>query len=178
MAAVPTLADDTLLLGAFTFEDVAPQLAGEDEEHARRFGWYPQRSTEETVRKAISGWQEDWEHDGLTRAFAARETESGKLVGGCQLRLRGDEVAQLSYWSFPSHRRSGYASRAVSLVCRFAFSSLGIERIEALVEPDNAASIGVLQRNGFVEEGRLRNRWRLGTERRDMLLFSLLPSDL
>jgi hypothetical protein len=39
-------------------------------------------------------------------------------------------------------------------------------------------SRGVLRTVGFVEAGTLRERGRLGAERRDMVLFSLLPSDL
>ncbi len=34
----PRLSDGVLVLDAFTVRDVAAQLAGEDEEHARRFG--------------------------------------------------------------------------------------------------------------------------------------------
>jgi RimJ/RimL family protein N-acetyltransferase len=177
MPGAPRLSDDVVTLDTYTFDDVAAHVAGEDDEHANRFGWYPKRSTAETARAAISDWLDDWEHDGFTRAFAARAAKSGELIGGCQLRFRGEEVAQLSYWVFPSHRRHGHASRIVALACRFAFDSLGIERIEALVEPDNEASRGVLRRSGFVEEGLLRGRGRFGTERRDMVLYSLLPSD-
>ncbi|TMK71162.1 MAG: GNAT family N-acetyltransferase [Actinobacteria bacterium] len=53
-----------------------------------------------------------------------------------------------------------------------------VELRDDAVMPDNDASRGVLERVGFVEEGRLRNRGRFGSERRDMILFSLLPSDL
>jgi RimJ/RimL family protein N-acetyltransferase len=178
MTDTPSLSDGTVVLDAFTFDDVAEHLAGEDEEHARRFGWHPGRSTETTVRSAISNWIDDWKNDGLTRAFAARDADDGKLIGGCQLRFKGEEVAQLSYWVFPGYRRQGNGARIVALACRFAFSSLGIERIEALVEPDNEASRVVLRHNRFVEEGLLRNRGRFTDGRHDMVLYSLLPSDL
>jgi hypothetical protein len=35
--------------------DASAHLAGEDEEQARRFGWYPARLTLEGVRRAIQG---------------------------------------------------------------------------------------------------------------------------
>jgi RimJ/RimL family protein N-acetyltransferase len=171
------LRDDVVILDRFTPADVEAHVAGEDEEHARRFGWHPARSTAETARAAIQRWSDDWENDGMTRAFAARLLD-GTLVGGTQLRFKGEEVAQISYWIFPSWRRRGLAARVVRLACEFAFGSLGIERVEALIEPDNDASRRVLDKVGFVEEGRLRNRGRFGDERRDMILFSLLPSDL
>jgi RimJ/RimL family protein N-acetyltransferase len=174
---VPTLTDGVVVLDAFTLDDAAAHLAGEDEEHARRFGWFPRSSTPESVRNAVDRWQQEWRADGPTRALAARDATSSELVGGCELRLRGEEIAQLSYWVAPRHRRRGLATRIVRLVCEFAFRELGIERIEALVEPDNEASLGVVRAAGFVEEGVLRRRARFGDERRDMALYALLPSD-
>jgi RimJ/RimL family protein N-acetyltransferase len=177
MAAVPTLSDGVVLLDAFTLGDVAAHVAGEDEEHARRFGWYPDRSTDVTARAAIEEWLKDWVDDGPTRAFAARDAADRSLLGGCQLRFRGEETAQLSYWVFPAARRRGYAKRIVTLVSRFGFDRLGLERIEAIVEPDNVASRRVLEGAGFVEEGVLRRRGRFRDGRRDMVLYSFLPSD-
>jgi len=177
MAEGVELRDDAIVLNRFVIGDVDAHVAGEDEEHARRFGWYPARSTPETARAAIESWSDDWDNDGLTRAFAVR-TPEGELVGGAQLRFKGEEVAQFAYWIFPAWRRRGFGARAVRLACAYAFSSLGIARVEALVEPDNEPSRALLERVGFVEEGRLRDRGRFGHERRDMVLFSLLPSDL
>jgi RimJ/RimL family protein N-acetyltransferase len=177
MPEAPRLTDGVLVLDAFAFDDVPAHVAGEDDEHARRFGWFPLRSTEATARGAIQQWNADWANDGDTRSFAAREAASGELVGGCQLRFRGDGVMQLAYWIFPHRRGRGYAQRAVELVCGFAFDRLGIERVEAIVEPDNLASRGVLTAVGFVEEGVLRNRGSFPEGRRDMVMYSLLPSD-
>jgi hypothetical protein len=52
VATVPELRGDRILLNAHADEDAAAHAAGEDEETARRFGWWPARSTEETVRAA------------------------------------------------------------------------------------------------------------------------------
>jgi RimJ/RimL family protein N-acetyltransferase len=177
MADPPTLTDGAIVLDAFTEDDVVAHVAGEDDEHARRFGWYPERSTEETARAAIEDWRRDWETDGPTRAFAARRSEGRVLVGGCQLRLRSPDIAQLSYWVFPEHRRRGYASCMVRIVCDYAFDDLGVQRIEALVEPDNDASHGVVRSVGFVREGVLRKRSRYGDDLRDMVIYSYLPED-
>jgi hypothetical protein len=51
--------------------EVAAHVAGEDEETARRFGWWPAYSTEETVRAAYANWARNWQEDGPVRAFAA-----------------------------------------------------------------------------------------------------------
>lgn len=175
--AAPRLTDGTIVLNGHTLVDVEAHLAGEDEEQARRFGWYPARSTPESVRQAIERWQAEWESDGARRTFAVREARTGSLAGGCELRLQDDQIAEMSYWTFAAFRDRGFASHAVELLCRWAFAELAVERIELYVEPDNAASRAVALRAGFTEEGTLRQRERLGEERRDMVLYSRLPSD-
>lgn len=175
---VPELSDGVVILDGYALGDVAAHVAGEDEEQARRFGWYPRRSTAEGVRSAMRRWKRDWILNGPTRAFAMREASSRELAGGCQLRLREKRMAELSYWTFPQARGKGYATRAARLACSFAFSQLAVERIEAYAEPDNVASRRVLEKARFREEGRVREReLTAGGERRDMLLFSLLPHE-
>jgi RimJ/RimL family protein N-acetyltransferase len=150
--SVPALEDGVLRLDCYRPVDVSAHLAGEDEEQARRFGWFPRRSTEETVRAAIERWREEWRTGGTKLAWAARDTE-GSLVGGCELRLVGQGVAHISYWIFPPFRGRGWASRAVSLVARHAFDALGLRRIEAHIEPDNLASRRTVEVAGFCCEG-------------------------
>jgi hypothetical protein len=55
VAAVPELRSDRILLNAHTDEDVAAHVAGEDEETARRFGWWPRHSTEQGVASRLCG---------------------------------------------------------------------------------------------------------------------------
>lgn len=173
----PRLSDGVIALDRHTLADADAHLAGEDEEQARRFGWYPARSTPETVRRAIVRWQREWATGSPTRVFAIREPETGELAGGCEVRVRDNGLAEMSYWVFPPFRGRRYASRAVILACDWAFAELGVERMEIYVEPDNAASRSVALLAGFTEEGLLRARGRFGDERRDLVLYSRLPTD-
>jgi ribosomal-protein-alanine N-acetyltransferase len=75
-------------------------------------------------------------------------------------------------------RRRGLTTRAVTLLSRWALGQPSVGRLEALVAPDNAASIGVLVGVGFVREGTLRSYLPTGDGRADMLIFSLLADDL
>src|SRR4249920_3158745 len=50
-----------VILDGHVPEDVQPHLDGEDEETAHRFGWWPQRSTEATVRAAFQRWADEWQ---------------------------------------------------------------------------------------------------------------------
>ena len=169
------LSDDVVVLDAFTAADVVTHLAGEDEEHARRFGWWPVASTEDSVRRAFERWQRDWAMNGRTRAFAIRA--DAELVGGCELRLRIDGIVEASYWVHPRFRGRGFATRALRLVTEFAFAQLDAERAEIYVEVDNCASRAVAINAGYREEGVLRARQTIAGVRRDMVLYARLPNE-
>src|SRR6266571_3692807 len=51
--SAPILTDGVVVLDGHTLDDLDAHLAGEDEEQARRLGWYPASSTPETVRTAM-----------------------------------------------------------------------------------------------------------------------------
>jgi RimJ/RimL family protein N-acetyltransferase len=142
------LTDGVVVLEPHTLDDVTAHLAGEDEEQARRFGWWPNRSTEATVRRAIESWIEEWRIGGPTRAFACRV--DGTLVGGCELRLH-DDRSEASYYVFPDHRRRGYATRLLRLLVDWA----PVRPVELHVEPDNLASLAVARNVGFRRVGEL-----------------------
>lgn len=68
----------------------------------------------------------------------------------------------------------GLASRAVGLMIGFAFETLGLRRLEADVDPRNGPSLRLLERQGFVKEGLLRERWYQLGERQDSVFLGLL----
>lgn len=149
---VPELRGHRILLNAHTDEDAAAHVAGEDEETARRFGWWPKRSTEQTVRATYADWATNWHDNGPTRTFAARDPESGALVGGCELRIRPDGTGEVSYWTHAGKRGRGYARNALALLADYA-ASIGVTRLEAHIAPDNHASRRVAESAGFVQAG-------------------------
>ena len=147
-AGPPTLTDGVILLNGHGPADVGRHLAGEDEETARRFGWWPRRSTERSVLDAYESWARQWQHGGATRAFATRNAATGLLVGGCELRIRPDGSGEVSYWTHASQRGRGYASRSLRLLYEYA-ASIGVSMLESHVAPDNLASRRVSEAAGF-----------------------------
>jgi [ribosomal protein S5]-alanine N-acetyltransferase len=71
----------------------------------------------------------------------------------------------------------GLASEAVSQVLDWGFRALGLHRIEADIDPRNAASRRLLARLGFTSEGTLRERFFIGDEATDSEIFGLLAGD-
>lgn len=62
---------------------------------------------------------------------------------------------QGGYWLHPEHWGKGMAAQALQLVCNFLFKEVGVERVQAVVEPGNPPSIRVLEKCGFIREGLL-----------------------
>jgi RimJ/RimL family protein N-acetyltransferase len=150
----PCLTDGAIALDGYTAADTGAHLAGEDEEQARRFGWFPARSTPDTVAAAIAGWQRDWADDSGRHTFALRLLPGRDLAGGCEVRCTGDGCAEMSYWVFPAFRGRGLAARAVRLAADWAAAGLGTGVVRLAIEPDNAASMRVAAAAGFAPAGR------------------------
>ncbi|MCC6595314.1 MAG: GNAT family N-acetyltransferase, partial [Rhodanobacteraceae bacterium] len=85
--------------------------------------------------------------------------------------------AELGYALRPAYWRQGLATQMLTLALGHAFTALGLLRIEADVDPLNLASCRLLERLGFVREGLLRERWRVGGATQDSALYGLLARD-
>jgi ribosomal-protein-alanine N-acetyltransferase len=71
----------------------------------------------------------------------------------------------------------GYMTEANRAIIRFGFREMELNRIEAFTSPDNFASIKLLQRLGFKEEGLLREHYFKDNCMHDSLCFGLLRKE-
>lgn len=85
--------------------------------------------------------------------------------------------AEVGYALGRAHWGHGYIQEALHALLDYAFGVLDLHRIEADVDPRNAASIRTLERLGFQREGYLRERWQVGGEILDGLFYGLLRPD-
>jgi len=79
----------------------------------------------------------------------------------------------MSYWTFATYRRRGFATRAVRLAAGYGFDTLHVTQIELQIEPDNVASRGVARCAGFTEAGTIQMSPGSGAEPRTMLRYVL-----
>lgn len=98
------------------------------------------------------------------------------LIGTCTLFhfVRGSRRAEIGYALASAHWGQGYMHDALQTLLAFAFDELELNRLEADIDPRNAASARTLDRLGFVREGQLRERWVVGDEISDTDLYGLL----
>jgi RimJ/RimL family protein N-acetyltransferase len=107
------------------------------------------------------------------------ERSSGEVVGSVALSIdsRMHRRAELGYIVRRDAWGRGLASEAARLVVDFAFDRLGVNRVWAVCDPDNPASIRVLEKLGMTEEGRLREDLLVHGLFRDSLLYAVVAAD-
>ena len=122
-------------------------------------------------------WSKKESGQGLSMAITDPDTK--EALGMIYVGLRGMEGhGALGYWLVPSVQRRGLGTEAVNLVSRWILAETDVYRLVAYVEPTNTASIALLRKCGFTEEGLLRSFLSFDDGEFDALSFSLLSSDL
>ena len=101
------------------------------------------------------------------------------FVGNCTLHHlhEASRRAEIGYSLDRPHWGRGYMNEALQALVSHAFERLGLNRLEADIDPRNVASAKTLDRLGFVKEGHLRERWIVNGEVSDTWLYGLLRSD-
>jgi [ribosomal protein S5]-alanine N-acetyltransferase len=117
---------------------------------------------------------------GAGYSFTIADALTSEAVGQAGLWLRNLDEGRAStgYWVAARFRQRHYATAALGAISRWGLSLEGIHRVELYVEPWNEGSWRAAERVGYVREGLLRSWQQVGTERRDMYMYSLLPEDL
>lgn len=130
-------------------------------------------------RRRLRHYQRD-ARDDLGYAFLILETDTDMLLGGLTLsnvRRGVTQAATLGYWLGLPHAGRGFMTDAVRAVRPFAFETLRLHRLEAAVQPHNAASVAVLERAGFEREGLAKRYLKIDNAWQDHLLYALLVED-
>jgi [ribosomal protein S5]-alanine N-acetyltransferase len=146
-------------------------------------------------RDFLQPWEPLWPEDDLTLAafrrrirrydqemrddasypFFLLDAEDGLLMGGLNLtnvRRGAAAMASLGYWMGASHAGKGHMKEAVRMVTEFARLRLGLLRIEAACLPENAASLRLLEANGYEREGFARQYLNINGQWRDHVLLA------
>jgi RimJ/RimL family protein N-acetyltransferase len=117
----------------------------------------------------------------LRHAVAAKDPSNlaieadGYAVGAIGFVLGRDVErfsAEIGYWLGEPVWGRGIGTEALELVTRHAFDGMNLLRLFAVPFADNAASIRVLQKAGYVCEGRLRSSSVKYGEARDQFMFA------
>lgn len=147
--------------------------------------WEPTMPGSWLQRNAPAEWPGRWlqlrsaGRQGTTLPFGV--TVDGRFVGHVMV---GNVVrepllsAYVGYWVDSRVTGGGVITAAVALVVDHCLGPVGLHRLEATVRPENVASLRVLTKLGFREEGLFRRYLDVDGEWRDHLCFALTIEDL
>lgn len=118
---------------------------------------------------------------GLCCIFGVFHKQSGQLVGRIALTgISGGAFlnAYMGYAIDQAHNGQGFATMAVKYSVQHAFEQLGLHRIQAGVMPSNKASLRVLEKAGFREEGLAKHYLRINDRWEDHVLLAITQEDI
>ena len=137
----------------------------------------PSTDLEETRRRVQADI--DCEAKGQARFWSVRLRDTGETVGKCTL-FHWDEQnrrAEIGYILRRDLWGQGMMSEACEGLLRHAFETLGLHRVEADADVDNAGSIALLEKLGFQREGLLRMAANQRGTLRDCVILSVLATE-
>jgi RimJ/RimL family protein N-acetyltransferase len=148
MSQTPALGGDGVILRPLLLEDAAALFLALGDAEVQRFRAQPihanvaetQRYILETLQRSAAAW--------------AITQDGGQALGRLALRVDGDEGEFGIVIRAAAHRR-GLGLNALGLALTYAFEDLGLRRLRANIDSENAPSLALFARAGFVETARL-----------------------
>ena len=112
--------------------------------------------------------------------FFICDRASGRIAGVINLNciVRGFfQSAYLGYCVGQPFARRAYMTEGMKLVARYAFTQMGLHRVEANIQPDNLPSIALVKKCGFRLEGFSPRYLKIAGIWRDHERWALLADD-
>jgi ribosomal-protein-alanine N-acetyltransferase len=100
-----------------------------------------------------------------------------RFIGACGIHGVTEIQASIGYILNRSYWGHGYATEAAKALVDHLFNELGVHRVYASCDPENHASVRVLEKVGMSLEGRLRENMIIRGEYRDSLIFGILANE-
>jgi ribosomal-protein-alanine N-acetyltransferase len=173
----PTLKTERLLLRPATDADLPFVLNLFSRSETNMYSAYGDISTPAEAKQLFDAFLKPGSPTHFRLVADTRGT--GEAIGtlGLYAYSGASRRAELGYDLLREHWGRGLMTEAVGELLRYAFEEFGLNRVEATTDSENAASIRVLEKNGFRKEGLLRERHFYKERFHDELYFGLLATD-
>ncbi|HNT03003.1 MAG TPA: GNAT family protein [Bacillota bacterium] len=148
------------------------------DENVKRFiGWPLMKSLEET-RSYIEDMLK--RESAGTHLYASVALKSTREIIGTVMIFNFDREAnhaEIGYVFHSKHWGKGHGTESVALMCSFAFEILALHKIHARVVDANISSARILEKNGFLLEGRLKDHYFIDGRYYDSLIYGKFEAD-
>lgn len=148
---MPELETRRLRMRAFTKADADAHLRIISEAEFGRYFPPPPvfQPTRDSVLVGLGRFIEHWHQFGFG-VWALEPRGGGPLIGYCGLRrLPATDEIELLYGLDRAHWRGGLATEAARASLRYGFERVGLSRIMAVTDPQNAGSRRVMEKCGL-----------------------------
>ena len=175
---LPTIEAERIRLRWISADDVDAFYAIYSNPEVMRYWSTPPLANRDQARKLVDEIHESWKRRAILKWGIALRSDN-QLIGSITL-FNLDFThrrAEIGYALGREYWGHGYMNEALMTVLKYAFEVLELHRIEADVDPRNAASIKTVERLGFQREGYLRERWQVNGEIQDAYFFGLLRQE-
>lgn len=114
------------------------------------------------------------------QTWAIRQKNDRNLIGvfGYHDYESGSHKVEIGYWLAKPYWGQGIATRVVQRMCKRAFEEMNVQRIYAKAFARNRASVRVLEKAGFKQEGLLRKDFLKEGELLDVTLLAILRDEI
>lgn len=171
----PEIETERLILRAIMPEDVESIFdIFSKEEIMKYYGMYPIETTEQ-AEKLIHNLNCCFEKNiGIRWAIVLKK--DNKLIGTCGYHNwnKPHSRAEIGYELSDDYWGQGFMKEVLKAVIPFGFDNMDLNRIEALVYPENTSSNMLLKKIGFEKEGLLKEYTYFRDKYQDLIMFSLL----
>ncbi len=116
-------------------------------------------------------------HENISWAITLKD--ANRLIGDISFHRidKKHHRAEIGYMLLPEYWRKGIVQEAVSAVIRYGFMVLHFHSIEAVINPNNAGSAALLEKNGFIREAYYKENYHYNGQFLDSAVYSLLKSN-
>lgn len=99
------------------------------------------------------------------------------IIGSCGFSIKNSFLAELGYELASEHWQQGIMTEALQAILAWGFHQLDLNRIEAMVMQENIASLQLLKKLSFLEEGLLREYGFWKGKFHDLKIYSILKRE-
>lgn len=163
---------DRLILEQLTKEKLKEVSLWPLDKQLSFFGKANKEQLELKIERIKSYWD-------TSMVFVLMEKSHDKVIGFCGFYrwFKEHRRTEIGYVLLEEYRKKGYMREAVEVLLKYAFEELNINRMEAVIEPSNSASVNLAKHFQFKEEGLMRQHYIHKGKITDSLMFSLLKED-
>lgn len=171
----PVLSTERLVLRELSEEDVNEIFFLRSD---KRVLQYLDRAPAKSIEEVLNFIRmiKDLQNNNESILWGITLKEDNKLIGTiCFWNIAKEHYrSEIGYVMHPDFYGKGIMNEALAAVLDYGFTTMKLHSVEANIHPQNAASIKLLKRNNFVQEGYFKENYFSNGKFSDSAIYSLL----